>query len=218
MKKILITIAAISISGCMMGGNHRQVPKVEEPKVNWPKPQLNGSIFQPGRSMLVFENRTAKHVGDILTVILQEKTSASKKASSSSKKDTTHDITASTLLGKLQLGDGLRTDVSGSKSFDGEGSADQSNNLSGEISCMVTNVLPNGNLMIAGKKKIVLNRGDEYVTISGIVRPDDIDGDNKVTSTRIANVDIAYTGSGQVADASVMGWLSRFFFSPLWPF
>ncbi len=218
MKRLTIAIAVLSLSGCMLGGDYRPEPKVEEPKVNWPKPQLNGSIFQQGRSMLVFENRTAKHVGDILTVILKEKTTASKSASSSSSKDTSLDVTAGTILGKLQLGDGLRTDVSGSKSFDGEGSADQSNNLTGEISCMVTDVLPNGNLLIAGKKKIVLNRGNEYITISGIVRPDDIDGDNKIMSTRIANVDIAYTGSGEVADASVMGWLSKFFFSPLWPF
>ena len=217
MKTILIIIAAFSLSGCMMGG-HRPEPKVVEPKINWPKPQLNGSIFQPGRSMLVFENRTAKHVGDILTVTLEEKTTASKSASSSTSKDTSHDISASSLFGKTQLGDGLVTTVAGKKSFDGEGTADQSNNLSGEISCMVTDVLPNGNLIIAGKKKIVLNRGNEYITISGIVRPDDIDGANTVSSTRIANVDIAYTGSGEIANASVMGWLSKFFFSPLWPF
>ncbi len=217
MKKILIALIVTGLTGCL-GESYRPEPKVEEPKVNWPKPQLNGSIFQPGRSMLVFENRTAKQVGDILTVILEEKTSASKSASSSTSKDTSHDISAGMLFGKLQLGDGLKTEVGGAKSFDGEGTADQSNKLSGEISCMVTDVLPNGNLMIAGKKKIVLNRGDEYVTISGIVRPDDINGDNEITSTRIANVDIAYTGSGEVADASVMGWLSKFFFSPLWPF
>ena len=217
MKTILIIIAAFSLSGCMMG-EHRPEPKVVEPKINWPKPQLNGSIFQPGRSMLVFENRTAKHVGDILTVTLEEKTTASKSASSSTSKDTSHDISASSLFGKTQLGDGLVTTVAGKKSFDGEGTADQSNNLSGEISCMVTDVLPNGNLIIAGKKKIVLNRGNEYITISGIVRPDDIDGANTVSSTRIANVDIAYTGSGEIANASVMGWLSKFFFSPLWPF
>ncbi len=216
--KILMSVTIMLIfSGCM-DMNSRPEPKVEKPKINWPKPQMNGSIFQPGRNMLVFENRTAKHVGDILTVTLQETTKASKKATTDVKKDTSHDISASAIFGKTQLGDGLATTVSGAKSFGGEGSSDQSNNLTGEISCMVVNVLPNGNLMVSGKKKITLNRGDEYITISGIVRPDDIDGDNKVLSTRIANVQIAYTGRGEIAESNMMGWLSRFFLSPLWPF
>ncbi len=217
MKIIMSILVLLILTGCL-DMNTRPEVKVEEPKINWPKPQMNGSIFQPGRNMLVFENRTAKHVGDILTVILQEKTKASKTASTSVEKDTSHNISATSIFGKTQLGDGLVTTVGGSKSFEGDGSSDQSNNLTGEVSCMVVNVLPNGNLMVSGKKKITLNRGDEYVTISGIVRPDDIDGDNKVISTRIANVEIAYTGRGEIAESNMMGWLSRFFLSPLWPF
>lgn len=217
MKILMPIILLLTLTGCL-DMNSRPEAKVEEPKINWPKPQMNGSIFQPGRNMLVFENRTAKHVGDILTVILQEKTKASKSANTTVEKDTSHEISANVLFGDTQLGDGLATQVSGAKSFEGEGSADQSNNLTGEVSCMVVNVLPNGNLMVSGQKKITLNRGDEYITISGIVRPDDIDGDNTVVSTRIANVEIGYTGRGEIAESNMMGWLSRFFLSPLWPF
>lgn len=217
-KYIIISVISLYLFGCG-DSNVRPEPKAPEmPKVNWPVKQANGSIFQKGRRMHLFENRAAKQVGDIVTIVLKEKMQASKKATASVSKDTAHDISASALFGKANLGKGLGTTISGAKSFDGEGTADQSNSLTGEIACIVTEVMPNGNLIITGKKKITLNKGDEYITVSGIVRPDDIGSDNSVLSTKVAAAEIAYTGKGEIAESSTMGWLSRFFLSPLWPF
>lgn len=82
----------------------------------------------------------------------------------------------------------------------------------------VAEVLPNGNLVVRGEKWMTLNRGDEFIRISGIVRPDDISPNNTVVSTRLANAQISYSGTGTLADSQSMGWLARFFNSEYWPF
>ncbi len=217
-KIIFTVILIVFFYGC--GGNDvkPEPTKPKLPELNWPKAKVTGSIFQSGRGMSLFENRTARNVGDIVTIVLKEQTQASKQANSSVSKDTAHDISASALFGKTNIGSGLGTTVSGTKEFDGKGSADQSSNITGEIACFVTDVMPNGNLVIAGKKKITLNRGDEYIIVSGVVRPDDIGDNNSILSTKVAAAEIAYTGKGEIAESNVMGWLSRFFMSPLWPF
>jgi flagellar L-ring protein FlgH len=82
----------------------------------------------------------------------------------------------------------------------------------------VADVLPNGNLVVRGEKWLTLNQGDEYIQISGIVRPIDIRTDNTVLSGLVADARITYSGKGMVADSNKMGWLSRFFASAIWPF
>ncbi|WP_313327993.1 flagellar basal body L-ring protein FlgH, partial [Stutzerimonas balearica] len=98
------------------------------------------------------------------------------------------------------------------------GQAGQSNSLSGSITVTVSEVLPNGILAVRGEKWLTLNTGDELVRIAGLVRSDDISTDNTVSSMRVADARITYSGTGAFADASQPGWLSRFFVSPLWPF
>lgn len=221
-KRVVKVVFIASLFGLLIGcAGAPQVPEVKQPKmpeINWPKPQLNGSIYQPGRSMALYQNRSARQVGDIITVILNEKTQASKKANTSVDKGTDMEAAPTSLLGQANLTKYLTLGIEDDKSFDGSGSSDQSNNLTGNITCLVTNVLPNGNLIISGQKKLTLNRGDEYVTISGLIRPEDVADDNTVSSQRIANAQIAYTGVGELAEANQMGWISRFFLSPLWPF
>ena len=82
---------------------------------------------------------------------------------------------------------------------------------------MVTNVLPNGYLVVRGDKWVTINTGQEFVRVTGIVRPEDIDPDNSVDSTRVGNARISYSGTGQLAEANRQGWLSRFFSSSWWP-
>jgi flagellar L-ring protein precursor FlgH len=102
--------------------------------------------------------------------------------------------------------------------FSGEGDAAQGNKLTGEVTVTVVQVLSNGNLVVRGEKRIGINQGNEYVRIAGIVRPEDIDPLNIVSSNKVGDATFQYVGEGQVADAAVMGWLSRFFISALWPF
>ena len=101
--------------------------------------------------------------------------------------------------------------------FTGESLADQSNSLSGDISVHVLRVLPNGNLMIRGEKWLTLNNGDEYIRLTGIIRPKDISTNNTIISTKVANARIQYSGTGSFADANEQGWLTKFFNSAWWP-
>jgi flagellar L-ring protein precursor FlgH len=112
----------------------------------------------------------------------------------------------------------VETEIKTTKDFNGEGEANQSNSLIGDISVTVTELLPNGNLKVRGEKRVTLNQGDEYIRLSGIVRPVDIDANNTIASDKVADATIMYTGEGAMADASKMGWLSRIIYSPWFPF
>jgi flagellar L-ring protein precursor FlgH len=106
----------------------------------------------------------------------------------------------------------------GDRTFDGEGSSSQSNSLQGDITVTVVDRLPNGNLVISGEKWLTINQGEEYIRLTGVIRPYDIEPDNAVFSNRIADAQIAYSSKGVLAAANRMGWLSRFFQSAMYPF
>jgi len=193
-------------------------------------PKKNGSIFQAGYEVSLYEDIRARRIGDIITVTLVERTNASKTASTSTKKDSSMNLEAPTLFGRTLRFDlprpfssakknaTLETLVSSANAFDGEGDAAQSNSLTGDITVTVSDVLPNGNLMVRGQKRLTINQGNEYVQFSGVVRPLDISSDNTVLSTKVADARIAYIGDGILADANTQGWLGRFFNSKWWPF
>ncbi len=171
----------------------------------------DGAIFHAanGYAPLTSGMRAAS-VGDVLTVLLVERTQASKSATTNTDRNGSFGITPPA-TGPLSLFDRSDTTFSGGGKFDGKGAATQANNLSGEVSVTVQAVYPNGTMFVKGEKLLTLNRGDERVQLSGLVRPADISPDNRVLSTRVADARITYAGKGDVARASRPGWLSRFF-------
>ncbi|TJY63315.1 flagellar basal body L-ring protein FlgH [Sinimarinibacterium sp. CAU 1509] len=174
----------------------------------------DGSIYRADNNIVLFEDRKARQVGDILTILLVEKTDASKSANTSTSKGTSIGINPPTIAGRPVTVGGtevLNFDVGTEQSFEGSGDSNQSNALSGSLSAMVTRVMPNGNLVISGQKQIALNQGSETVSVEGIVRPADIQPGNTVTSDRIANAKIKYGGKGVVDGANSMGLVARFF-------
>ncbi len=187
-----------------------------------PVPAPNsGAIFQPNGGMALFEDIKAREVGDLLTIELVEQTQASKSANTSTSKSQDIDIAGPTIFGRPVLKGGvevLETQVSADRDFEGDGESSQSNRLSGSITVTVAQVLPNGNLIVRGEKVLSLNQGDEFIRVSGIVRPEDISPDNVVESPKLANARIIYGGRGSVADSNRMGWLARFFQSVVFPF
>jgi flagellar L-ring protein precursor FlgH len=186
-----------------------------------PPPQNNGAIYQSGYDMRLFEDNKAMRVGDVLTIRLQELTQARKADDLNAKKDMDVLITAPWVAGfdtSAITGNDLKTELAAKRDFKGEGQANQSNSLVGDISVTVVEVLPNGNLRVRGEKRVTLNQGDEYIRLSGIVRTVDIDPSNTISSDKVADATIMYTGSGAMADASKMGWLARIIYSPWWPF
>ena len=112
----------------------------------------------------------------------------------------------------------LTTSLAGADAFDGEGSSTQANSLAGSLTVTVMEVQSNGNLVVQGDKTLKLNQGDEFVHVSGVVRRADIATDNTVTSDKVADAHISYSGKGVIANANRMGWLTRFFNSVLSPF
>jgi flagellar L-ring protein precursor FlgH len=181
----------------------------------------NGAIYQPGRDVSLFSNATARNIGDLITVRLAEKTSASKSATTSTSKSTKVEIPGPTVLGLPVTVNGvpvLETQIAGDHSFDGQGDSAQSNSLTGNITVTVVGRVGNGNLLVRGQKQLELNQGKEYVRVEGVVRPIDVEPDNSIPSWKIADAKISYGGRGAVADANAMGWLARFFNSPVMPF
>jgi flagellar L-ring protein FlgH len=174
-----------------------------------PAPPTPGAIFSAGYAPLTSGAR-ASRVGDVLTVVLVERMQATKSNSAKTGRDGSLGLTPPT-TGPLALFKSSDVNMGGNSSFTGKGEAEQSNALSGEVSVTVMAVRANGTMLVRGEKALTLNRGDEHVQLSGIVRASDIGPDNRIPSTRIADARIAYTGKGEIARASRQGWLQRFF-------
>jgi flagellar L-ring protein precursor FlgH len=186
-----------------------------------PPPPVDGSIYSASTNMALFEDRRARRAGDILTVLLVEKTDAAKTAKTSTSKDTNSEISNPTLLGRPLTAAGVGIgafSLDSAHSFDGAGNSAQSNKLQGSVTVMVRSVMNNGNLLVAGEKEIVINQGTERISIEGLVRPEDIGPGNTVNSDRVADARISYVGKGAIADANAAGWLQRIFTSVFFPF
>ena len=185
------------------------------------QPEPNGSLFQQGRSVRLFEDSKAFRIGDVLSITLSESTNASKSAATSTGKDDDIGLSATALLGVLPTFKDdpfLTNTLNATRKFSGSGDSAQSNSLTGEIAVTVADILPNGTLVVRGEKIIGLNQGSEFIRLSGLVRPQDVSANNIVESRKLANARIYYGGGGTIAESNTKGWLSRLFDSPLFPF
>jgi len=181
----------------------------------------SGSLFKPHYVNNIYSDSKAHRVGDIISVILSEKTQAKKNAKTELKKENETKLDAVTGLGGVPVtigGESVQFGISQNSQFKGDSKADQGNSLSGNISVHVLKVLPNGNLMIRGEKWLTLNNGDEYIRLTGVIRSKDINSNNTIMSNKVANARIQYAGTGSFADANEQGWLVKFFNSTWWPF
>ena len=176
---------------------------------------VSGGVFSNDALSLTSDAR-AYRVGDVVTVILQETTQASKRAGTSFSKGSSVGVAPLGALGKTFGKTGI--DVSADRSFKGDATSTQQNALSGALTVIVREVLPNGLLRVAGEKNMTLNQGEEFLRLKGYIRAADVDADNQVSSLRVANARIAYSAKGVLADANSAGWLTRFFTGPLMPF
>jgi len=179
-----------------------------------------GSLFKKNYVNNIYSDSKAHRVGDIIAVILSESTQANKNAKTELKKESNSELDPVVGLGGLPVtlnGNALQFGINQNSKFKGDSKANQGNSLSGDISVHVLRVLPNGNLMIRGEKWLTLNNGDEYIRLTGVIRPKDINSNNTILSTKIANARIQYAGTGSFADSNEQGWLTKFFNSSWWP-
>lgn len=216
-----ITAIATMVSAC---GSTPEIDDSFEPPTpvqTGYEPRSSGAIYQAGTEVRLFEDLRAGRVGDILTVRLVEQTNASKNSSTSTSKETEATLANPTVFGRPITLDGVPLfdgSLNGESSFDGAGSSSQSNSLQGDITVTVVERFPNGNLRIRGEKWVTLNQGKEYIQLSGIIRPFDIEPDNSIPSTKIADAEIAYSSKGVMAAANRMGLIARFFNSIFHPY
>jgi flagellar L-ring protein precursor FlgH len=195
--------------------------------VNRPQPTAhqasNGSIYHNSAFRPIFEDLRARHVGDVLTIVMNENTAAGRSDVSSLQKD-----------GKLN--DSVSASLSGFgvpvPGYSGKGSAqvqtsngvkdtgivNNSNNFTGNVTVQITDIDENGNYVVSGEKQLAFDKGVEYVRFSGLVFPYMVAADNTVASTQVANARVEYRSSDQLDTATVMRAFSRFFQNVIMPF
>lgn len=213
----LVVCMAVLVSGCAMIPPEPIVtgPLTAPPPTPMPSTAIpNGSIFQPTAygNYPLFEDRRPRNVGDIVTVLIQERTNAAKNVQTSTERDgsagfgieTTPALLPSTIANNP-------FEMSGSNESQGRGSTRADNTFQGTITTTVVGVLPNGNLQIAGDKQLAINRGSEHIRFSGVVDPRSITGSGTVISTQVADARIEFRSQGVMDEVQTMGWLQRFF-------
>lgn len=221
---IRTTALALAVFSALTGGCISVTPPTSvhqpisvRPTAPAPAARAEGAIYATGLAGgLLFEDRRARNVGDTLTIVIAEKTNASKKSATNTGRASNNNFGVSALSGlpgKSFLGSTLG--ATSDFSFDGKGESASNNDFTGTIAVTVTEVLSNGNLLVSGEKQVGINQGSEYIRLSGIVNPAQLTAANTVTSTQVADARIEYRGSGAVAENQQTGWLTRFFLNVL---
>jgi flagellar L-ring protein precursor FlgH len=215
-------VLAVALSGCGLLPARRHEPDPVVARVlPPPTPRTDGAIYQAGQQMELFADLKARRVGDVLTIRLAESTNASKSATTKTAKTTAVANTGPTVFGKTITAGGVpifQTALNGSDSFDGSGASTQGNSFTGSLTVTVMDVQANGNLVVQGDKTLRLNQGDEFVHLSGVIRRADIASDNTVSSDKVADAHISFSGKGVIDASNRMGWLARFFNSAFAPY
>ncbi|MBO1111099.1 flagellar basal body L-ring protein FlgH [Bordetella petrii] len=218
LRLLFAAVLALAAAGCAMIPPEPIVTgpmTAAPPSPPMPAAQPNGSIYQPRvyGNYPLFEDRRPRNVGDIVTIVLNERTNAAKNVATNTDRSGSVGLGIAASPGFMDswANAKLDTDASGSNKASGKGDSSANNTFTGTITTTVIGVLPNGNLQVAGEKQIAINRGSEYVRFSGVVDPRSITGANSVSSTQVADARIEYRSKGVMDEVQTMGWLQRFF-------
>jgi flagellar L-ring protein precursor FlgH len=238
--KTLITLVSLFLSGCVsVESDQREVNTAVEkamPMVQYEQPPLTGSIYRDQARSTKFGFLKNFALGDILTVVLSESTQSQRRNGINTSKDVSNSPLsqiAAAFGANLPIGRGSSSSTDkeilvkrGLKALSyteqnrsdiGTGSSDQAGSLNGALAVIVTRVLPNGTLFVEGKKNLLFSEGKEEVYVSGLVMPADVQPDNTVLSSRIAQANISYLGRGDLADVARTSWGTKVF-NKYWPF
>lgn len=219
-KKLVLIISSVFIAACAVTPDTVvKTPLTAKPVAISPDNATKGSIYNASGYRPLFEDRRARHIGDILTITITENTTATKAGGSSSSKKGSVDATA-----KRPIGSPFRTiskdiTISAESDLSNEDKANANNNnvFNGSITVTVIDVLANGNLVVSGEKQISLDKGTEFVRFSGVINPDTVTQGNMVSSIKVADARIEYRTNSKIDAAQMLSILSRFFlsFAPL---
>ena len=220
--KWALLCAPLLLAACAIQNTEVKTPSFDE---QIPKPQMNyasGSLWQASSTGLV-EDLKARRRGDIITVVISEQASASKQASTGTGRSSTMSAGIPKLLGlettKIKTWADLSQllNLSNESKYSGSGSTSRQETLQATISAKVLDVIPNGNLVIEGRRNVRVNNEDQIIVLTGTVRSRDVSSDNTVSSALIADAKIAYSGKGVISDRQSPGWLMNVL-DKFWPF
>ena len=205
----IVCLVWVGLSGCsplLTPSDHYPAAlPVDRP----PPPKTNGTIYQAGFESRLFTDRVAFRVGDVLTVKLEESTTGQYKANTKTSKTAGLTYPTPTFFG--QVLPALAVAANTDQQFQGKGNSDQSNKLTGTVTVTVVQVLSNNNLVVQGESWVTIDQGQEYIQLTGMVRPEDISPNNIVSSQRVANAKITYGARGQAGYASSGGLVTKLF-------
>jgi len=225
LMRLAVAVCVVSgLSACtsMPSSNMSHSPQFEPvyPIAAAPAKPATGAIYVGRQSDSWFGKSKSFQVGDVITVLLNESSQASRTQNGTITRESKNDMVPTGLAnwGKGLGGfmNGIKMDGS-SMSNKGTGAADQQATLTGSVAVSVVEVMPNGNLVLRGEKQLALTEGSEIIQVAGIIRPDDVSPSNTVQSKRLANAQIAYRGSGDLANATKAGWGTSALLK-IWPF
>ena len=218
MKHVLLALTALALSACSVLPReplaHSEGFRPVYPVVQAQPQMATGAIYNGAQSEAFFGRGRAFQVGDVITVILDESTQAGRTQSGVVKRTSSNDVVPAAMGGGLLPAANL---LGGTIKNEGSGTADQTATLKGSVAVSVIDVMSNGNLVLRGEKQLALTEGAEIIQVAGVVRPDDIAPNNTVASRRLANAQITYRGTGDMAAASRAGWATSGLLK-LWPF
>jgi flagellar L-ring protein FlgH len=211
----LLAAALLALGGCASPRDSIRVGPVTTAR---PQPieseaeHPSGAIFRPQGNLLLFQDRRPRAIGDLLTIQLNETLNASQSASSNTQKKTSASAVLPKVKGVLGMAiNGLDTTAASDNAFNGAGATSSSGLFTGTITVTVIEVLPNGNLMVAGEKQIGIRQNSEILRFSGVVDPAQIQFGNVISSIQVADARLDYRGGGNIEQAQIQGWLARFF-------
>jgi len=218
MKHVLLALSALALSACSVLPReplaHSEGFRPVYPVVQAQPQMATGAIYSGAQSESFFGRGRAFQIGDVITVILDESTQAGRTQSGVVKRTSSNDVVPAAMGGGLLPAANL---LGGTIKNEGSGTADQTATLKGSVAVSVIDVMSNGNLVLRGEKQLALTEGAEIIQVAGVVRPDDIAPNNTVASRRLANAQITYRGTGDMAAASRAGWGTSGLLK-LWPF
>lgn len=226
---------ALALAGLWLGGCVKHIepytPKQRRYALPVPHPasdmgRQTGSLFDPnGIGLRLTTDARAQAVNDVVIVVIDEQATAQRDTATQTSRADEQTAQLNSFLNVIAKLEQEYPSFSGANalnvvsehSFQGTGSTSRSDRLQATVPAMVRQVLPNGNLFIEGHRVVLVNKEEHHFYISGVIRPDDIDGQGQVASSRMADAQIEFTGRGDISSASSKGWASRVL-DVLWPF
>lgn len=224
MKQTLLLLLTLLLTGCAVEKTAIKTASFEEQLPQPVADYSSGSIWQT-TSASVTDDLKARRRGDIITIVISETASASKEAKTGTSRDSSMSAGMPGMLGlentgifKNNFADLSKIlNASSNSKFSGSGSTSRQENLKATITARVVDVMPNGNLMIEGRRNIKVNEEDQIIVLEGTVRSRDVAPDNTVNSIYVADARISYSGRGIISDRQSPGWLMNIL-DKIWPF